>query len=220
MRVLIVDDHPLYLDAARQHVARIFRRPDIRTASALDGALEILRATTVNLVMLDFAIPGIQGVDAVRHVVAAATPAPVLVMSGVAEECDVHACIQAGAKGFLPKTVDGPVFAAAVSLVGSGGTYVPTEFIAPNPARAVAPPCAPDTETDGDPPLQIDPKNFSERELALLRMVVAANSNKEIARAFDLQEVTIKFYLTRIFRKMGVRNRAHAAVVAVRSGLI
>ncbi|HSV30287.1 MAG TPA: response regulator transcription factor, partial [Candidatus Omnitrophota bacterium] len=135
---------------------------------------------------------------------------PVVVMSGVAVEKDVFACIQAGAKGFLPKTLDGPVFTAAVSLVASGGTYVPTEFmVSPQHPQ-------PTVEASGS----LDPSDFSEREIALLRMVVAAASNKEIARAFDLQEVTIKFYLTRIFRKMGVKNRSHAAVMAVRSGLI
>lgn len=213
MRILIVDDHPLYLDAARQQVARIFRKAEIFSATALAGALDILSQTPVDLVMQDFSIPGADGVSGVQQVVAAAAPAPVVVMSGVAMECDVFACIQAGAKGFLPKTLDGPVFTAAVSLVANGGTYVPTEFVAA-PAPAPAPVTA--VETDGT----FDPNDFSERELALLKMVVAAASNKEIARAFDLQEVTIKFYLTRIFRKMGVKNRSHAAVAAVRSGLV
>lgn len=217
MRILIVDDHPLYLDAARQQVARIFRKAEICSASALAGALEILAQTPVDLVMLDYSIPGTDGVSGVQQVVAAAAPAPVVVMSGVAMERDVFACIQAGAKGFLPKTLDGPVFTAAVSLVANGGTYVPTEFMAPPPsvaAAAIVPPPA------GETSCTLDASDFSERELALLKMVVSAASNKEIARAFDLQEVTIKFYLTRIFRKMGVKNRSHAAVVAVRSGLV
>lgn len=210
VRILIVDDHPLYLDAARQQVARIFRKADTATATSLAGALDILGQGPVDLVMLDFSMPGTDGLSAVKQVVGLAGAAPVVVMSGVALEKDVFACIQAGAKGFLPKTLDGPVFAAAVSLVASGGTYVPTEFM------VTTPPPAPAVETGST----LDPNDFSERELALLRMVVAAASNKEIARAFDLQEVTIKFYLTRIFRKMGVKNRSHAAVIAVRSGLI
>lgn len=220
MRILIVDDHPLYLDAARQQVARIFRKAEICSATALAGALEILGQTPVDLVMLDFSIPGTDGVSGVQQVVAAAAPAPVVVMSGVAMERDVFACIQAGAKGFLPKTLDGPVFTAAVSLVANGGTYVPTEFMAPRaPAAVMAAPAAasPPPSAEG---AAFDPSDFSERELALLKMVVSAASNKEIARAFDLQEVTIKFYLTRIFRKMGVKNRSHAAVMAVRSGLV
>lgn len=221
MRILIVDDHPLYLDAARQQVSRIFRKAEICSASTLAGALDILKNTPADLVMLDFSIPGTDGVASVQQVVAAAAPSPVVVMSGVALERDVFACIQAGARGFLPKTLDAPVFAAAVSLVANGGTYVPTEFMAPPPAAAPSPaPARAEDSTAEDGTPKLDPKDFSERELALLRMVVAAHSNKEIARAFDLQEVTIKFYLTRIFRKMGVKNRAHAAVVAVRSGLI
>lgn len=214
MRILIVDDHPLYLDAVRQQVARIFRKAEICSASTLAGALDVINASPVDLVMLDFSIPGTDGATSVKQIVSAAGAASVLVMSGVALERDVFACIQAGARGFLPKTLDAPVFAAAVSLVANGGTYVPTEFMAP--PKAVPPSSA--SSSDGS--IKFDSTDFSERELALLKMVVAANSNKEIARAFDLQEVTIKFYLTRIFRKMGVKNRAHAAVVAVRSGLV
>lgn len=215
VRILIADDHPLYLDAVRQQIARIFRKSHISVATSLNGVLDILSNTAVDLVMLDYSMPGTDGLSAVKQVVEAAGAAPVVVMSGVALERDVIACIQAGAKGFLPKTLEGPVFSAAVSLVASGGTYVPTEFMLSSTAPApVAPP--PPVEANGS----LEPGAFSEREIALLRMVVAAASNKEIARAFDLQEVTIKFYLTRIFRKMGVKNRAHAAVVAVRSGLI
>lgn len=215
MRILIADDHPLYLDAVRQQIARIFRKSDIFLASSLTGVLDTLSSTPVDLVMLDYSMPGTDGLAAVKQVVKAAGAAPVVVISGVAPERDVIACIQAGAKGFLPKTLEGPVFSAAVSLVVSGGTYVPTEFMLSSTASPpVQPP--PAAEASGT----LDPGDFSQRELALLKMVVAAASNKEIAREFDLQEVTIKFYLTRIFRKMGVKNRAHAAVVAVRSGLV
>lgn len=214
MRILIADDHPLYLDAAKQQIARIFRKSETFLATSLAGVLDILSGTSVDLVMLDYSMPGTDGLSAVKRVVEAAGAAPVVVMSGVALEWDVIACIQAGAKGFLPKTLDGPVFSAAVSLVVSGGTYVPSELMLSSTMQAPVEP--PPAEANGS----LDPNAFSEREIALLRMVVAAASNKEIARAFDLQEVTIKFYLTRIFRKMGVKNRAHAAVVAVRSGLI
>ena len=212
VRILIADDHPLYLHAVRQQIARIFRKCEISLATSLAGALDILSNTTVSLVMLDYSMPDTDGLSAVKQVVAAAGGAPVVVMSGVALEQDVVACIQAGAKGFLPKTLDGPVFSAAVSMVVSGGTYMPTEFMM--------------SATPAEPPPEVEPSgslescDLSERDIALLKMVVAAASNKEIARAFDLQEVTIKFYLTRIFRKMGVKNRAHAAVVAVRSGLV
>ncbi|HLO77237.1 MAG TPA: response regulator transcription factor [Magnetospirillum sp.] len=212
MRIVIADDHPLYLDAARQQAMRVFRKAEVCATTSLAGALELLSAGQADLVMLDYSMPGTDGLSAVKQVVAAAKGAPVVVMSGVAMENDVYACIQAGAKGFLPKTLDGAVFAAAVSLVASGGTYVPTEFIVSAPPQAQSQP--------GEPKGSLDSGDFSERELALLKMVVAAASNKEIARAFDLQEVTVKFYLTRIFRKMGVKNRSHAAVVALRSGLI
>jgi two-component system, NarL family, nitrate/nitrite response regulator NarL len=137
-------------------------------------------------------------------------------MSGVAVESDVLARINAGARGFLPKTLEGRLFTSAISHVIGGGTYVPAELVAAMVRAGTS---------KADPP--VSPPHalraygeFNERELALLRRVVAGEPNKVIARAMDIREVTVKFYLTRIFKKLGVKNRSHAAVKAIRSGLV
>jgi two-component system, NarL family, nitrate/nitrite response regulator NarL len=85
---------------------------------------------------------------------------------------------------------------------------VPAEFVA-LPAKPAAP---------AGP--RLDPSLFTVREMEVLGLIVAGASNKEIARNLGLQEVTIKLHLTRIFQKLGVKNRSHAAVVAVRGGLV
>ena len=205
MRIVIADDHPLYLDAVRQQVGRAFPDAEVHVACSLDGVLDLLAAARADLVMLDFAMPGMDGVAGIRRVVEAADGTPVMVMSGVAYDTDVRACIEAGARGFVPKTLEGGLFVAAVTMVARGGSFVPAEVMALAPLP---------------PSPAIVPDAFSERERAVLRMVAGGSSNKEIARAFELQEVTVKFYLTRIFQKMGVKNRSHAAALAVQSGLI
>ncbi len=211
MRILIADDHPLYLEAVRRQIARAFRRADIVSFSTFADALASLAEQPADLIMLDYSMPGL-GEGGLKQAIAAAAGAPLLVMSGVASAREVMACIAAGARGFLPKTMEGQVFTDAVSVVLHGGTYVPAEFVGgTNTTLPGAPP------QDAGGALEI--ADFSPRENDLLRLVVAGASNKEIARRMTLQEVTVKFYLTRLFRRLGVKNRSQAAVVAVRLGL-
>lgn len=210
MRIIIADDHPLYLEAVLGQLERAFPDGRFFTARTLPDTLILLERETVDLVMLDYSMPGMDGVAGIPQAIAVAKGTPVVVMSGVADEEAVRACIAAGAKGFLPKTLESRVFLHAIGLVAAGGTYVPAEF--------VALPVKPAVTIGGGPAL--DPANFTVREMEVLGLIVAGASNKEIARHLDLQEVTIKLHLTRIFQKMGVKNRSHAAVMAVRGGLV
>jgi len=206
MLIVVVDDHPLYLDAIEKLLGRAFRGTKFRTATSLADCLQVLADIEPDLVLLDYSMPGMQGAASVGSVVLAAGTRPVMVMSGVAKASDVAACIAVGAKGFLPKTAEGKLVADAVSLVLHGGTYVPVEFMG-----AIASPASPDS---------VDIDDFSPREVEMLKMLAAGASNKEIARHFNLQEVTVKFYMSRLFRRLGVKNRSQATAVAIRSGTI
>lgn len=205
VKVIIVDDHPLYLEAISRHVGRAFRGAEISAFSSLDGALDSLSNEPADLVVLDYSMPGMNGVEGLLRVLAVAGGAPVAVMSGVASRQDIFACIKAGARGFLPKTLEGRVVSDALSVIKHGGTYVPTDLLT-NAAEVEAP----------TPPGEIDISTLSPREREMLRMVSAGASNKEIARQLELQEVTVKFYMTRLFRRLGVKNRSQAAVIATR----
>ena len=206
MRIIVADDHPLYIEAVRGQLERAFPGAAVADTRSFDGAMALLAEAPADLVMVDLFMPGMSGADGVSHLVATAAGAPVVVMSGSATDSDVRACIEAGARGFLPKTFDSAVFASVVRLVIDGASYVPTEFM-----RATA---------NAESEAKTLRANFTPRELEVLRYVVAGAPNKEIARKLDLQEVTIKLHMTRIFHKLGVKNRSHAAVVAVRSGLV
>lgn len=209
MRIIIADDHPLYLEAARQQVQRVFRKATVNVAMTLSELLDHINTAPADLVMMDFSMPGCDGIVTVREIVSLANSSPVVVISGVANEEDVAACIQVGVKGFLPKTLGGEIFATAIMLVAKGGTYVPIEFMTSQSRPG-----------SRDPAPAAGMEGINEREKSMIKMVVAGASNKEIAREFSLQEVTVKVCLSRIFRKMGVKNRSHAAALAVRSGLV
>ncbi|HEY0328211.1 MAG TPA: response regulator transcription factor [Rhodopseudomonas sp.] len=206
MRFIIADDHPLYLEAVQTQVARSCAGAEVRTTTTVEGAIGLLSQAPADLILLDYSMPGMNGVEGLRSVIAKSDGAPVVVMSGVANRENVIECINAGAKGYIPKTLEGFMFSAAISLVVGGATYVPTEFVM---AGAELPqPSSPATNAF-----------YSERELAMLGMVIAGAPNKEIARRFGVQEVTVKYHLSRLYRRMGVNNRAQAVASAVHAGI-
>ncbi len=205
MRAVIVDDHPLYLDAACRQISRAFRKAAVRSFVSFEAALASLAAEPAEVVLLDYSLGKIGGV---RQMISACGDAPLIVMSGVASDSDVAACISAGARGFLPKTMEGKVFIAAVSLVLNGGTYAPAEFAGSGQAA----------RPGGESRDKAMDAVFNDRERDLLRLIAAGTPNKEIARSLGLQEVTVKFYLTHLFRKLEVKNRSQAAVLAMRMG--
>ncbi|MDO8607590.1 MAG: response regulator transcription factor [Phaeospirillum sp.] len=203
MRVLIADDHPLYLSAVREQIERLFPGVATETACTLTETLDILTAATdYDLLLIDYAMPGMNGRDGIQAIVAKARGTPMVVMSGVAIASEVSVCIGVGAKGFLPKTLDGKVFASALNVVLAGGSYLPAEMFGS--------PCAPVAAPD---PAPADDCDFAERELTIMAMVVEGKSNKEIARLLNLREVTVKVQLTRIYKKLGAKNRAQAATL-------
>jgi len=215
VQFIIADDHPLYLDAACRQISRTFRKAVVRPFNSFDAALASLSAVPADLIMLDYSMPGMNGADGVRRACDVSGDASIIVMSGVALGADVAACIAAGARGFLPKTMEGKVFTDAVSLVLHGGTYIPAEFVGGQRGGEALVPSAPMSGEDGK---GMDPASFSARERELLQLIIAGSPNKDIARRLGLQEVTVKFYLTRLFRRLGVKNRSQAAVEALRLG--
>jgi DNA-binding NarL/FixJ family response regulator len=214
MRILIADDHPLYLVAVRDQVERLYSDAQMVVAGGLAEVLaQLAGPDTLDLLLIDYSMPGMLGPASVQEVVAAAGSAPVVVMSGVAHPDQVRACIGLGAKGFLPKTLDPKVFASAMNIILAGGSYLPVEVLC-EPTAAVAP------AVTAAPPPAAGGAEFTERERVIIGMMVDGASNKEIARRLDLREVTVKVQMTRIYRKLGAKNRAQAAMLVAQGSIL
>ncbi|MBS1302702.1 response regulator transcription factor [Loktanella sp. SALINAS62] len=193
LRLLIADDH----DLVRESIAALLKQEGdilVTTVATLDEALAAVeKSGRFDLVLLDYKMPGMNGLDGLARMRKSNDGHPVALMSGNASRAVAEEAIGSGAAGFIPKTMASRSMASAVRFMAAGEVFVPYGFMQQ------------DDTTVGD---------LSPRETEVLRGIAEGKSNKEIARDLELQEVTIKLYVKTLFRKLEARNRTHAVIIA------
>lgn len=199
MRILLADDH----DLVRETIASfLMGQPGFRAVeetATLGSALKLLRQSEpFDLVLLDYDMPGMDALTGLSKVLDHPGVCPVAILSGTATPSIARAAINAGAKGFVPKTLGAQSIVSAIKLMVAGETFVPFDFMQ----------------------VDADSGGLTPRESAVLEGLGAGKSNKEIARDLNLQEVTIKLHVKNLSRKLGARNRTHAAMIAKERGLL
>ncbi len=203
MRILLADDHALMLETLSAFLTAQGGFT-IETCTDLPSAVEkIENDAAYDLVLLDYSMPGMNGLDGLDKAIAASFGRPVAIMSGTADKTVAQTAIDRGAIGFLPKTMAAKSLVNAVKFMAMGETYVPHDFMNAE-------------NTTEQPPLA---KLLSERELQVLGGLCRGLSNKELARELDLQEVTIKLHVKTLCRKLDAKNRTHAAMLGKEAGL-
>jgi DNA-binding NarL/FixJ family response regulator len=205
MRVLIADDHPLYREAVARQIMRLLPDATVEEAASMEEALAKADVAQPGLFVFDYYMPGMSA-NAIMHATEKFPDVPILVLSGGASATEVQAILKAGARGFLPKTATPEQFTHTIHLLLAGGTSVPPEMLLSG-SRV----------PDGAPAWLAA---LTPRETDVLRATARGLSNKEIARELELAEVTIKLHLSAIFRKMGVRSRTEAAMMAAKTGVL
>ncbi len=207
MLILIADDH------------RLMREMLADTLQSLDGGadkVEIAEAGTYDelhalaggerqpdLIILDFHMPGADGIAGIKNVLAAFANIPVIVVSGTVDAALALQCVEAGAAGFLPKTVSSTALRNAVRVVLDGERYIHSFALSGGKASD------PGVEHAAVPNDRRLPQ-WSEREAQTIELLIAGKTNKQIARDLDLQEMTVKTHVRNIYRKLGAVNRADA----------
>ncbi len=200
--VLLVDDHTL--------VRRGFRRiledePDIAVAGeAGDGAEAIKLADELhpNVIVMDCAMPRMNGLEATRQILAKHPQALVLMLSMHPEETLVRQALAAGARGYVLKNAVDLELGVAIRRVASGETVLDSQLKRPSALR-------------GKRHAALTP-----RELEVLQMIVEGKSNKEIASALDLSANTVAVHRANMMDTLGIHKAAELVVYAIRNGLV
>jgi DNA-binding NarL/FixJ family response regulator len=207
IRVLIVDDHPLVRQGLTAVLAGV---PDIEVVGAVaDGAMaaEAAVAAEADIVLMDLSMPGMDGVEATREVLALRPHARVVVLTSFAEQARVLAALDAGAVGYLLKDTEPDDLIQAVREAAAGNAP-----ISPRAALALLPQRGASRPTPS--------ANLSPRERQVLTLVAVGLPNKTVARRLQISEKTVKAHLTRIFAALDVYDRTSAAIWAQRNGLL
>lgn len=215
IRVMLVDDQALLRTGFRM-VLRA--QPDIEVvAEAGDGAeaLEVLRSTQVDVVLMDVRMPRMDGVEATARICAAGDGPRVLILTTFDLDEYAFSALKAGAAGFMLKDVPPNDLLTAIRAVHSGDAVV-----APSTTRRLIDrfvPVLPSTEAASARP---GLEKITGREHEVLLLVAQGMSNGEIAAALVLSEATVKTHVGRILTKLGLRDRVQAVVLAYETGLV
>jgi DNA-binding NarL/FixJ family response regulator len=200
--VLLVDDHSL--------VRRGFRRiledePDITVAGeAGDGlqAIKLAEELRPKVIVMDCAMPGMNGLEATRQILAKHPQSLVLMLSMHPEETLVRQALEAGARGYVLKNAVDLELGTAIRRVANGETVLDSQLKRPAPLK-------------GKRHAALTP-----RELEVLQMIVDGKSNKEIASALDLSANTVAVHRANMMDTLGIHKAAELVVYAIRNGLV
>lgn len=199
LSILLADDH----DLVRETIAAFLLAEGfatVMTAASLPDALTLLHRCKFDLVLLDYNMPGMNGFEGLKQALAVTKSCPVAIVSGTASRDLAETAIATGAIGFVPKTLGSHSMVAAIKVMVAGEIFNPVKM------------------WQYDTGTTIGSANLTKREADVLRGICRGLANKEIARELDLQEVTVKLHVKTLSRKLGAKNRTHAAMIARDAG--
>jgi len=213
IRVLLVDDHPLFRAGVGQRLHDHDQDLEIvGEAGNSWQAQELVARLAPDVVLLDIAMPGENGIDATRAIKEIAPAAVVIILSLYDDVQYVEAALEAGAAGYFLKTVKGSDLATAVRSAHQGDTV-----LGPEVAEKVFGRLQPRLRGADQPAAWQQP---SPRETEVLALVASGAANKEIAKSMGLSVRTVEAHLRNIFAKLLVGSRTEAVVFAVKAGLL
>ena len=210
IRVIIIDDHALF----RSGLMELLERRGIKVMAATGSGHEGIQAakeTTHDLILLDIRMPQMNGRETLVQLRNAGISAPIIMLTTSQEDEDVIDALRNGAQGYLLKDMEPDELVAALYDIIKGETIVAKE-LAGALARAVK-------KGDPTPPAATPFSELTPRETEILEHLASGQSNKVIARELGIADGTVKLHVKAILRKLGVKSRVEAAVIAVEQQL-
>jgi DNA-binding NarL/FixJ family response regulator len=214
IRVLLCDDQALVRGGFRMILDA---REDIEVVGeAEDGrqVIELARRIDPDVILMDVRMPNVDGVEATRRLVEAGSRARILILTTFDLDEYVYKALRSGASGFLLKDVQPAQLVDAIRVVAAGEA-----LLAPSVTRRLLDRFAdalPGEEAKPPPSLE----SLTERELEVLKLLAGGLSNAELAEQLFLSETTVKSHISSVLRKLGLRDRVQAVVLAYEAGLV
>jgi two-component system nitrate/nitrite response regulator NarL len=206
IRLIVVDDHPLFLDGLVATLSADEELEVVATGGDASSAVAAARQHQPDLALLDIAMPG-GGIEAARLIGSASPATRVVILTSSENEDDLRAAMDAGVKGYVLKGVAGRELRTILKSVHVGEVYV-----APGLAYVMI--------KGLTKPRSVDPfDDLTTREREVLELVAAGLSNAEIGGRLGLAEKTVKHYMTAILGKLQVGSRVEAALLAYKAGV-
>lgn len=215
MRILIVDDHQLFLDGLRHTLKRLSDNVEVLAEnSALDAVAVLDGGTRVDLILLDMVMPGMDGPAFLQSLSERKMIVPVVVISAELEPRLIEEALQSGALGYIPKSHSAEEMLAAVRRVLDGHIYLPadvTRALGRLKRRRAAALEARESSDD---------MGITRRQLDVLKLMARGYSNKTIAATLHVTEHTVKSHVTVLLQVLAAENRTECVLKARRRGLI
>ena len=203
IRILVADDHEMILDIARMYLDQQGDM-SVVTVPDLDAALNAFREEgPFDVVILDYQMPGMDGLAGLQKMVSLAGDLPVAIITGNATRNLMNQSLDAGAAGIISKSLPMRSLANSIRFIHSGETYLPLYLMQDEPNKKA-----------------VDSGPLSGREMTVLGHLGEGRKNKEIASTLGLSEGTVKMHVMSICRKLEATNRTQAVVIARDMGLL
>lgn len=213
--VLVADDNSLI----RAGLAALLRAtPDFDVVAEAVGGMHAVRLaeqTRPDVILMDIRMPGVDGITAMKRILAATAPLPPRVIMLTTFDLDqyVYEALRAGAAGFLLKETQPRQLISAIRVVADG-----EKLFAPTVVKRLVDAYVGRQDPPDTPPPSL--RELTPRELEILRLVATGRSNAEIATALTISEATVKTHLNRTMTKLALTSRAQAVTIAYESGLV
>jgi len=218
MKILVVDDHVLIRESLRGVLKEL--KPDATIMEATDSreAMGLVADDPeLGLILLDLNLPDRNGFVVLTELRERHPTIPVVMLSGYHDRANVVRALDLGALGFIPKTAQRQVLVSAIGLVLSGGVYIPPEILE-RPERAPPGRSGPTRRGANRSPASPRELGLTERQIAVLALMMEGKSNKAIGRTLDLAEPTVRNHVTAVLKALNVINRTEAVIAVVELG--
>ena len=209
MRVLMVDDHVMFLQGLKNLLNVLAPELSVDTAGDLPRAVRLVQQSVYELVLLDWHLAECDGEDSFRRLREAGCAARIVVLSGETSATLIRSTVELGAAGFIPKTYSSEMMVAALGKVLDGQIFLPAEALNASSSKAGG---------HTTPETDVRFSGLTARQLDVYRAAARGLPNKLIARELGIAESTVKSHMTAVFQALGVRNRTEAAYQASRDG--